>query len=143
MILKQNKYNTSFSRFTAVIPVIILINLITSCVYMKTQIKGIKDCAEPLESQQYDVLNFSSGKSSTFYLFWFIPVTPRINYNEAVDEAVLGGNGDNIIDVRLYEQKQIWILGTVDILYIEGKAIKYKAEKPEENSATPSDSSQK
>ena len=126
MISRQNKYKTRIHRFIAITVIIACVNFTANCVYMRTQTKGIKDSAEPLESPQYNVLNFTSGKSSSFKLFWFIPVTPEINYNEAVDEAVLSGNGDNLIDVRLYEKRQIWILGTVDILYVEGKAIKYK-----------------
>ena len=144
MISKQNKYKTRIHRFITLTILIACVNFTANCVYMRTQIKGIKDSAEPIENQQYEVLNYATGKSSSFKLFWFIPVTPEINYNEAVDEAVLSGNGDNLIDVRLYGKKQVWILGTVDILYVEGKAIKYKKEeKPVENAATPSDSSQK
>lgn len=155
MTSKMNKYKSRIKRFIAVAVLITGVSLTAHCVYNQTQIKGIKDSAEPLETKQYDVLNNTSGKSSSFKLFWFIPVTPQVNYNEAIDEAVLSGNGENLIDVRLYGKKQIWILGTVDMLYVEGKAIKYRVEKPEEKPeekseekpeekpATPSDSSQK
>ncbi len=128
----MNKYKTAISTIISAAIIITGAAFSTGCVYMHTYATGIKDSAEPIENNQYNILNPVYGQSSSFRLFWFIPVTPRINYNEAVDEAVLSGNGDNLIDVRMYEKRQIWILGTVDILYVEGKAIKYREEKPEE-----------
>jgi hypothetical protein len=98
---------------------------VSGCLHFNTRVTGIEPQAKSLENQKYTVLGESEGQSSSFNLLWFIPVTPRMNYAAAVDQAVSSKKGDNLIDVRTWKERQVWIVGTVEILYVRGKVIRY------------------
>jgi hypothetical protein len=52
-------------------------------------------------------------------------VTPVINYNEAIDEAIRKMGGDNIIEVTSWKEKNIYLIGSVDVIHVKGKVIRY------------------
>ena len=81
-----------------------------------------------MEDIEYDIVDGKAveGKSSSFYLFWFIPVTPELSLEEAIDDAIKNSNGHNLVNVTVYIEEQFLILGTVYILRVQGVAVKYK-----------------
>lgn len=98
----------------------------TGCLYNRTRLTDISQQAKVIENRQYRVLGVSEGTSSSFNLIWFIPVTPRTNYEKAVNEAVAGMRGDNIIEVKTWIERQVWIVGLIEILHVRGKVIQYE-----------------
>jgi len=113
----------------AVIFCIFVFTLTGCCVYMQTRSKGMEPQVRPLASKKYRVLEYSEGTSSSFNLLWFIPVTQKADFNRAFEEAVYNKNGDNLIEVTWSCERQIWIVGTVDIIYVRGKVIQHVEEK--------------
>ncbi len=97
----------------------------THCLNINTSVKCIMPNALPLDSKNYKVMAPSKIKASSFHLLWFIPVTPGIDQDEAIKNAIIKAGGDNLIDVRIWEERQIWIVGRVNILHIEGMAVQY------------------
>jgi hypothetical protein len=100
--------------------------LATGCLYNRTRLTDISPQAKVIESGRYRVLGVSEGTSSSFNLLWFLPVTPRIDYDRAVNDAVAGMRGDNIIEVKTWIERQVWIVGMVEILHVRGKVIQYE-----------------
>lgn len=100
--------------------------LITGCLSSRFISRGIEPEVYPHKSSRYIVLGPSEGQSSSFNLIWLIPVTPRVNYKQAADEAIGKLGGDNLIDVKIWMQKTHWIIGTVDTLHVKGTVIQYK-----------------
>ncbi|MBN2157941.1 MAG: hypothetical protein JW807_01005 [Spirochaetes bacterium] len=98
----------------------------TGCLYSHKRVAGLEPHARLIEARNYRVLGEYEAKSSSFNLLWIIPVTPRIDYDRAVNEAVAAMRGDNLIDVRTWMERQFWIVGMVEILHVKGKVIKYE-----------------
>ncbi len=99
---------------------------LTGCLYRGIRVVGLEQKAAQLESSRYRVLGESEGTSSSFNLFWVIPVTPRATYDRAVTEAISGMRGDSLIEIRTWMERQIWIVGMVEILHVKGKVIQYE-----------------
>lgn len=110
----------------AVIGLIACALLVTGCLYNRTRLTDISQQAKVIENRQYRVLGIAEGTSSCFNLLWFIPVTPRTNYEKAVNDAVAGMRGDNIIEVKTWIERQVWIVGLVEVLHVRGKVIQYE-----------------
>ena len=100
--------------------------LANGCLYNRARPTGIDQQARIMENRQYRILGESEGTSSSFNLIWFIPVTPRVNYEKAVNDAITGMRGDNLIEVKTWIERQVWILGMVEILHVKGKVIQYE-----------------
>ncbi len=100
--------------------------LATACLHFNTRVTGIEPQAKSFTAKKYEVLGEAEGQSSSFNLLWVIPVTPRIDYDKAVNQAVQSKRGDNLIDVRTWKERQVWILGYIEILYVKGKVIRYE-----------------
>ena len=100
--------------------------LFSGCLHFNTRVTGIEPQAKILDNMNYTVLGEAEGQSSSFNLLWIIPVTPRLDYSKAVNQAVESKNGDNLIDVRTWKERQVWLLGLVEILYVRGKVIRYE-----------------
>jgi hypothetical protein len=100
--------------------------IMTGCLYNRTRLTGISQQAKVIENRQYRILGVSEGTSSSFNLLWFIPVTPRMNYEKAVNDAVAGMRGDNIIEIKTWVERQVWIVGLIEILHVRGKVIQYE-----------------
>lgn len=112
--------------FIAVIGLIACALMLTGCLYNRTRLTDVSQQARVLENRHYRVLGISEGTSSSFNLLWFIPVTPRMNYEKALNDAVAGMRGDNIIEVRTWVERQVWIVGLVEIMHVRGKVIQYE-----------------
>ncbi len=100
--------------------------LASGCLHKRVRSTGIGPQAKVMENKNYRVLGESEGQSSSFNLLWVIPVTLRMDYDRAVNDAITRLNGDNLIEVRTWKEVQIWIVGMVEILHVKGKVIKYE-----------------
>jgi len=100
--------------------------LVSGCVYMHTVPSGLEPQARTAERGVYTVIGESESQSSSFNLLWVLPVTPRIDYDATVSRAIARLKGDDLIEVRTWIERQIWILGMVEILHVKGKVIRYE-----------------
>lgn len=96
------------------------------CLSFNTKPRGLEPAAYDMKGRGYELIGESEGQSSSFKLFWFFPVTPGYDYKEAVDEAIAVKGGDNLIEIEYYFERQWWIVGTIEILSVRGKAVKYQ-----------------
>ncbi|HPV99354.1 MAG: hypothetical protein QM472_15125 [Spirochaetota bacterium] len=106
--------------------VLALVTLMAGCVSVKTSLTGVSTNARTMESMDYEVLGEAEGMHSAFRLFWILPVTPRADREKAVEEAVASKGGDNLIFVRTWQERQHWVLGTVDIIHVRGLVVRYR-----------------
>ena len=104
---------------------LIIITFILSVISCKSggRSSGLMPSAKPLKTGQYIVKDRGFGKHSNFNLFYLVNVTPQPGLDLAVRDAI--GNGDNLIDVTLRTERLLLPVGYVDVLYVEGKRIKY------------------
>jgi len=102
---------------------IILIH--TGCLYSKSHPAGVEPNAKYMETVKYEVIGEGEGSASSFTLFSVIRVTPALDSSEAVDEAVKSRGGDNLIEALFTKEKRVYIIGTVDIIHVKGKVIRY------------------
>jgi hypothetical protein len=114
------------TMISAMLVIFLCALMITGCLYKGVRVTGLEPQAKIIEHKNYRVLGFSDGQSSSFNLLWFIPVTPRVDYDRAAREAIDSLRGDNLIDVRTWMERQVWFLGMVEILHVRGKVIQYE-----------------
>ncbi len=95
------------------------------CLWLKNHPLGIQDSAKETGGLAYEILGEAEGESSSLRLFWIFPVTHVISYDEAINEAIRKLGGDNLIEVTSWKEKNIYLIGTVDVLRIKGKVIRY------------------
>ena len=100
--------------------------LLAGCLSIKEIPGGIEPSARPLEYGRWEELKEAEAESSGFKLFWVLPVTAPADFSQAVDEAIGTEGGDNLINVRWHHERQVWILGTVEIIRVKGKVIRYE-----------------
>lgn len=99
--------------------------ILTGCLYSKSHPAGIEPSAKFMESLDYEVIGDGEGSTSSFTLFSVIRVTPNLNYGEAVDEAIKSRGGDNLIESIFTRERRVYIIGTVDIIHVKGKVVRY------------------
>ena len=109
-----------------IVMLLLCVGLCSGCLYKGVRVAGIESHAKVLEGNKYRILGDAEGSSSSFNLLWLLPVTPRIDYDRAVGEAVNSLRGDNLINVRTWFERQIWIIGMVEILHVKGTVIQYE-----------------
>jgi len=103
----------------------IVLMLCTGCLSFKAHPVGVEPNARNMTCPEYEVLGEAEGLSSSFTLFWFVPVTPAVNFKEAVDDAVKSKGGDNLIEAVFTRESLVYIVGTVNNVYVKGKVIRY------------------
>ncbi|MCX7679169.1 MAG: hypothetical protein N2316_08105 [Spirochaetes bacterium] len=96
-----------------------------SCLTLRIKPCGILPNVLPIEEKEYEMLGTVEGESSSFYLLWVIPVTLPHRLDEAMKFAIQEKGADNLINVRWYLERQVWIVGTVYTIHAEGDAIRY------------------
>jgi len=106
--------------------------MMTGCIHVQTSARGIQPNAKPMQKDIYQELGPASGMNSGFRLLWFIPVTPCPYADKAVNDAIYSKGGDNLIEVRYWHERQYWLVGTVDIIHVEGVVIRYSSKDTEE-----------
>ena len=97
----------------------------TSCITTR-HVAGYEPYVRPLKSAEYEIIGESESFTSNFNLLWFINVTPLANFDRAISDAINQKNGDEMIDITWWIERQYWIIGTINIIHIKGKIIKYK-----------------
>jgi len=78
-----------------------------------------------MESPYYEILGEAEGISSEYKFFWLFTVTSRANTNEAIDNAIKSKGGDNLIEAVITRESNVYIVGTVNNIYVKGKVIRY------------------
>ncbi len=106
--------------------IIFAISLFSGCIYSRVKSSGIEPYVSQLRSSEYEIVGEAETQISNMSLLFLVSVTPRPDYNSAILEMVSEKGGDDIIDVRTWIEKQHWIFGTVTIMHIKGRIIKYK-----------------
>ena len=99
---------------------------IGGCIRARVYLQGISPSAKPFEQREYEIIGEAEGQSSSFYLFWAIPVTPGASYGEALEKAINEQGGDNLIEAVYTCETQHSIVGTVKIFKVKGTAVRYK-----------------
>jgi hypothetical protein len=99
---------------------------VSGCISFKAHPEGVVPSARIMTSPYYEVLGEAEGMSSSFRLFWVFPVTTAANNAEAVDDAVKSKGGDNLIEAVFTSESKVYIIGTVDNIYVTGKVIRYQ-----------------
>jgi hypothetical protein len=97
----------------------------TGCLSFKNHAVGIQDSAKETGGLDYEILGDAEGASSSLRLFWIFPVTPVINYDEAINDAIRKLGGDNLVEVTSWKEKNVYLIGTVDVLHVKGNVIRY------------------
>ena len=98
------------------------------CLSFSAHPVGIQPNAKYMNSPYYEVIGESEGISSEFKLFWLFPVTSKANTNEAVDDAIRSKGGENLIEAVITRESRVYIIGTVNNIYVKGKVIRYLRE---------------
>lgn len=96
-----------------------------SCISSRIYPGGMEPAVSLNSDAEYEIIGTGEGMASSFRLFWIFPVTPEADINRALREAAASSEGDALIDVRWWKEKKVYILGTVDIIHVRGKVIKY------------------
>lgn len=111
-----------------ILPSILMLSILLNpgCLSIQTQVGGLEPQAGRFDDAPFEDLGYSEGESSSFRLLWMFPVTAPISYNEAVEDAISKKGGDGLIEVRTYVERQVWIVGTIQTLYVKGKVIRYQ-----------------
>ena len=98
--------------------------LLNGCIYVKTHPVGIIPSAKEPEPESYETLGEAEAESSAFTMLWLFPVTKRQSVGDAIETAVRSKGGDNLIGASVWNEKQIWILGTIDTIYVKGTVVR-------------------
>lgn len=97
----------------------------SGCLYLKNHPGGIFPQAKESGSLEYDVIGEAEGTSSEFILMWVARVTPEISFDDAVNEAIRSKGGDNLINVTSWREKKVYMVGTVNVIHVNGTVIRY------------------
>ena len=130
-MLKSAPVKTPRPFFTSIIIACILsvyCLMMTGCLHVQTNARGLQPVVRPMQNEMYEELGSATGMNSGFRLLWFIPVTPCACADKAVNDAIYSKGGDNLIEVKYWHERQYWLVGTVDIIHVEGIVIRYKSE---------------
>jgi hypothetical protein len=104
------------------------------CLSFSNRPLGVQPSAMEMRSAQYEILGNAQGESSSFRLFWIAPVTQALSIDEAVTEAIRSKGGDNLIEMCMSHQRDVYIVGTVEGIRVTGKVIRYTGSKSESKS---------
>ena len=116
------KYRIIFALiFITVVP-------LYGCLSSRIYPGGIEHSVSKLKNQPYKILGEAEGQTSNFSLLWLVTVTPRADIDRAISEAISNKGGDDLIDVRWWIERKVYIIGTVTIIHVKGKVIKYTGE---------------
>lgn len=126
MLLSNIKQFKTF----AIIQIVLLLFLMQSfsgCVSIRTHATSLEPSAHPAPntSSGYEKIEDTELMASSFSLLWFIPVTPEPNINQVIENKIIESGGDNIIKMKIWHERQIWILGTVNIIHVKGTIVRY------------------
>ncbi|MCP4133916.1 MAG: hypothetical protein GY754_23300 [bacterium] len=115
-------------RITKILIPLILSVLAFGCLSYRSYPGGIEPNSSQFKLRPYKVLGVAEGEASSFLFFWVWQVTPRAEMDRAITNAVNKLEGDDLIDVRWWYDRQVFIVGTVKFVKVKGKVIKYVEE---------------
>ena len=95
------------------------------CLSFKARPAGIQPSAKDMQSPYYEIIGEAEGISSEYKFFWFFPVTSKASTNEAIDDAIRSKGGDNLIEAVITRESNVYMVGTVNNIYVKGKVIRY------------------
>lgn len=113
-----------FNKKITLILILLFIPL-TGCLSSRIYPAGIEPSVSQLKDKAYEILGEAEGQASSFSLLWFITVTPRADIDRAISEAISEKGGDELIDVRWWTERKVYIVGAVEIVHVKGKVIRY------------------
>jgi hypothetical protein len=119
--------NIRFKK-NSILPLLVFMLMIVPGCITRNHFRGMEPSIKPLKSPSYKIIDEAETKVSNFNLLWFFAVTSLPDYDKAILETVKEKGGDDLIDVRWWHERQDWILGTINIIHIKGKVIKYISE---------------
>lgn len=73
----------------------------------------------------YEIIDYSSGSSWGFSLFWAIPIFTLSRFDSAVEQAVKSKRGDGLIDTEISDTTYWTPLGSIFVTRVKGIVIKY------------------
>lgn len=81
-----------------------------------------------IRSSEYEVLGVAEGEASTLYLFGFLPVTPPLNPEYALSQAVQKfEGGQSMVDLVIWHETHYYFpLGIVSVWKVEGKVVSFQ-----------------
>ncbi len=115
------------ARTLALAAVLVLALALPGCLGIQRRAGGIEPLARVLEAERYEDLGEVEGSSSAFHLLWIFPVTPKADLERAVDDALAAKRADNLIELRWWFERHYWIVGTVSVIHVRGRAVRYVA----------------
>jgi len=110
-----------FSILTVILPAFML----CGCLYGRVHPLSIEPSSKVMRAADYQVLGEAEGTSSSFTLLGLFPVTPRLDPERAVDQAIRSLGGDNLVESVYYSETKVYIVGVVKIVRVRGKVIRY------------------
>ena len=116
---------STYKLSTVALTIPLLAVVLAGCLYQGFHARGIEPQVRSIEPLPYQIVGEAEGTSSQFNLLWIIPVTPRISFDRAVNEAISAKNGDTLIVVRTWVERQVWFVGMIEVLHVKGKVVKY------------------
>ena len=102
-----------------------------ACLYQNVRSAGYQPSFYKMEKLPYRVLGEEEALTSAFNLVWVFGVTDSPNVERAILEAVNRKGGDAMIDIQMWKETEVLIIGTVTKLRIKGKVIQYVRPAPE------------
>jgi hypothetical protein len=99
--------------------------LLSGCLSFYSQPAGIQPEAFTLQGRSYEVLGDAEGYSSSFTFFWIIPFGRAASLEDAVADAIRSKGGDNLIEMNVYKERDVYITGTINAVRVTGRVIKY------------------
>jgi len=106
----------------------ICLSLLAGCASKKTRSGGIMPYYNQPVSENFTSQGIVTGKSSSFSFLWLIPVTPPLDLDAAVKNAMGSRGADNLHEITWWYETQYWIVGTVNIVEVRGEAVVYRQE---------------
>jgi len=117
------KYTQKIIKYLCLFAISIIFS--AGCLSFKARPVGIQPSAKDMKSPYYEIIGEAEGISSEYKFFWFFTVTTGANTNEAIDDAIRSKGGDNLIEVVITREKNVYMVGTVNNIYVKGKVIRY------------------
>ena len=104
-----------------------LLFILSGCVFYRSiHMAGAEPNIKKLRDLPYEILGEVEKTISNYNLLWTVTVTSKPDFEKALIEMASEKGGDDVIEVRWWRETQQWLVGTVIIIHIKGKVIKYK-----------------
>lgn len=109
----------------AILSVMLPLMVMCGCLYGRVHPLAIEPSAKVMRASDYQVLGEAEGTSSSFTLLGIFQVTPSLDPERAVDQAIRSLGGDNLIECVYYTETKVYIAGVVKVVHVKGKVIRY------------------